>query len=265
MSEKISIITINFNSRKGLCKTVESVLCQTYKAIEYIIIDGGSTDGSRELIEGYGNRLAYWCSEPDGGIYDAMNKGLAKSTGEYLLFLNSGDYLRNKHIISDIFKNKHDADLLIGRQLHINEHGRVSKSPKLHVDELNIKFFLSSTLPHQSTFIRKELFDDLGGYDEKYRVSADWVFWVKAVVLHHCSIELLSQSISYMEDGGISSNMEKCHADMAMYLNELYAQGILKWNDIFDLALSARAQDFCTRSALLRSFNKLIMKIGKRI
>lgn len=261
----ISIITVNLNNLLGLRKTIDSVLSQSYPFIEYIIIDGGSTDGSRELIEAHKEKLAYWCSEKDNGIYDAMNKGIAKATCDYCLFLNAGDYLKNRYVLSDIFKQNHDADLLIGRQLHVNEKGRISKSPKLHYDDFNMGFFLSSTLPHQSTFIRRRLLIDLGGYDEEYKVSADWVFWVKAIVLYGCSIELLTQSVSYMEAGGVSSNMDKCHADMSKYLEKLLIQKNLKWDGIFELALKARAQDFCTRNSLLHFISKAIIKIGKKI
>lgn len=261
----VSIITVCYNHAKGLEHTMRSVLEQTYDSIEYIVIDGGSTDGSRDLIEKYQEKLAYWCSEKDNGIYDAMNKGLAKAKGEYCLFLNAGDYLKDRHVLSDVFVKKHDADLLIGRQLHVDEKGRTSKSPKLHYDDFNMGFFLSSTLPHQSTFIRRSLLIDLGGYDEEYKVSADWVFWVKAVVLYGCSIELLTQSVSYMEAGGVSSNMDKCHADMSKYLEKLLIQKNLKWDGIFELALKARAQDFCTRNSLLHFISKAIIKIGKKI
>lgn len=265
MKQKISIITVNYNNLSGLCKTMESVLCQTYDDVEYIVIDGGSTDGSRELIETHKKRLAFWCSESDGGIYNAMNKGIAKASGEYCLFLNAGDYLKDRHVLSDVFVKKHDADLLIGRQLHVDEKGRTSKSPKLHYDDFNMGFFLSSTLPHQSTFIRRRLLIDFGGYDEEYKVSADWVFWVKAVIHCGCSIELIPQSVSYMEAGGVSSNMDKCHADMSKYLEMLLIQKKLKWDDIFELALKARIQDFCSRSVLMRFINRMLLKIGKHI
>ena len=265
MSCKISVISVNYNNKNGLVKTVSSVLCQTYNNIEYIIIDGGSTDGSQELIEKYQEKLAYWCSEKDNGIYDAMNKGLAKAKGEYCLFLNAGDYLKDRHVLSDVFVKKHDADLLIGRQLHVDEKGRTSKSPKLHYEDFSMSFFLSSTLPHQSTFIRRSLLIDLGGYDEEYKVSADWVFWVKAVVLYGRPVESIPQSVSYMEAGGVSSNMDKCHADMSKYLEKLFVQKKLKWDDIFELALKARIQDFCSRSVLMRFINRMLLKIGKHI
>lgn len=263
--KKVSIISINFNHRQGLQHTIESVIGQTYPLIEYIVIDGGSVDGSRNLLEQYGEKMAYWVSEKDGGIYDAMNKGAEKATGDYLLFLNSGDYLSSKHIIQDVFQDDHTADLLIGRQLYIDQYQKVSKSPKLHIEEIGMKFFLSSTLPHQSTFIKRDLLKKTSGYRVEYRVSADWVFWIQAVVENCCSLEILPQSVSYMEAGGISTDMKKCHADMANYLNALLKRGVLSWDDIFDLAIEARSHEFCCRNTLLDFLNRLMIKIGKRL
>ena len=93
----ISIITINYNNKSGLSRTIESVINQTYSNIQYIIIDGASTDGSKKIIKKYEHHISYWISEPDSGIYNAMNKGVDKAVGDYLLFLNSGDYLHGKH------------------------------------------------------------------------------------------------------------------------------------------------------------------------
>ena len=97
---KLSIITVNLNNRDGLKKTIDSVISQTFKDFEWIVIDGGSTDGSRELIEQYVNHFAYWVSEPDKGVYNAMNKGVKKAKGEYLQFLNSGDWLRDENTVN---------------------------------------------------------------------------------------------------------------------------------------------------------------------
>ena len=265
MKKKVSIITVNYNNCIGLERTVKSVLEQTYQELEYIVIDGGSTDGSKELIEEYSSKLEYWVSEPDRGIYHAMNKGIAKAKGEYLLFLNSGDYLCSSHILEDVFKYKRTADLLIGRQMFVDAPGKVSKSPRLHKDEFNISFFFSSTLPHQSTFIRKSLMDSIGGYDEQYKVSADWVFWIQSVVLRNCSTEILPFCISYMEKGGVSNDMEKCHADMSRYLNVLMQQGRLDWQTIFDLSLKARAYEFSNRSSILGFLSRSLVWLGKNV
>jgi glycosyltransferase involved in cell wall biosynthesis len=101
----ISIITVVYNSVATIEETIVSVLNQSYRNVEYIIIDGGSNDGTVEVVEKYANQLAYFVSEPDSGLYDAMNKGITASSGEWLLFLNSGDSLFNKHVLTEVFAN----------------------------------------------------------------------------------------------------------------------------------------------------------------
>ena len=136
---RISVITVNFNNKDGLIKTIESVLEQTYKNIEYIIIDGNSTDGSKDVIENIKEHLSYCVSEKDNGIYDAMNKGIKQATGDYCLFLNSGDFFVTKNVLSQIFFNKtYSNDLLIGRQKFINEKGKISESPYIRIQELDM-------------------------------------------------------------------------------------------------------------------------------
>ena len=100
---KLSIVTINYNNLSGLQKTIDSVLQQSFKDYEWIIIDGGSTDGGKELLEKNQNHFAYWCSEPDKGIYNAINKGLSHATGDYIQFLNSGDWLYDSTILEKVF------------------------------------------------------------------------------------------------------------------------------------------------------------------
>lgn len=262
--QKISIITINFNNQKGLSKTINSVLEQTYSPIEYIIIDGGSTDGSLTLIKQNVDSLSYWVSEKDNGIYDAMNKGIAHATGDYCLFLNSGDYLHNPNVLSKVFlKRERTFDLLIGRQRFINAKDIVSKAPKLKKEEINMSFFLSSTIPHQATFIKRSLLHKCGLYNKSYRIVADWVFWVEAIVKNKCSMEIIPQYISYMEVGGISNDMEKCHAEMGAYLQTCLEDGTLKWDDIFGCALKSRTQVLVARYKISAIMNKIMAWIGK--
>lgn len=264
--KNISIITVNFNNLPGLKKTMKSVLFQKYANIEYIIIDGGSTDGSKEFIMSHQDKISYWCSEKDKGIYDGMNKGIAKATGEYVLFLNSGDYFSCSTILKDIFKKKkYDDDLLIGRQLYIDESGKKGISPKLRISDFSITYFLSSTIPHQATFIKRNLFEKIGCYDISYKVSADWVFWIKAVVKNKCTIKLINKKISYMEIGGVSANMEKCYKDMSRYMEECLNNGQITWQDIFKCSIQGRMQTYCRRNTLLKFINKIIIGIGKRI
>src|SRR5659263_50658 len=110
---KVSIITVNLNNDDGLPKTIESILSQSFIDYEYLIIDGGSTDNSLDILIKYANRITYWVSEPDKGIYNAMNKGIAHATGEWIIFMNSGDVFRNDEVLANVFKSDIEAQTQI--------------------------------------------------------------------------------------------------------------------------------------------------------
>lgn len=259
---RISIITVNFNNLLGLQKTMQSVLCQKYANIEYIIIDGGSTDGSKEFIMNHQDKLSYWCSEKDGGIYEGMNKGISKATGEYVLFLNSGDYFYSPQVLSKVFKNHPDNDLLIGRQCYYNQKGKKSTAWSIQAKDINERFFWSNTLPHQSTFIKSTLLKKIGGYNLNYRICADWVFWYEAIVEHKCTYSCIKNKISYMENWGVSSNMEKCRADMAKFLIEHHP--IMTVEDWFEINIRfTEALGF--RRACNNRISQLLMKVAIRL
>ena len=174
----ISIITINLNNKQGLERTINSVLSQTYfDKVEYIIIDGGSTDGSKELIEQHKDKLYYWCSEPDRGIYNAMNNGITVSTGDYLLFLNSGDYLSENTVLERVFPYL-QYDIVYGNEWKVNERYKGPYEAK-YPDKLDESFFRRTSLPHQSTFIKSELLKE-NHYSEDYKIISDWKFFIEA-------------------------------------------------------------------------------------
>lgn len=174
---KLSIITINLNNKQGLERTINSVLSQTYfDNVEYIIIDGGSTDGSKELIEQHKDKLYYWCSEPDRGIYNAMNKGITVSTGDYLLFLNSGDYLSENNVLERVFPYL-QYDIVYGNEWKVNERYKGPYEAK-YPDKLDESFFRRTSLPHQSTFIRAELLKEKP-YSEDFKIISDWKFFIE--------------------------------------------------------------------------------------
>lgn len=176
-SLKISIITINYNNLEGLKQTVESVLNQTYQTIEYIIIDGGSSDGSRSYIQENSSRIHYWESCSDRGIYHAMNKGIDKATGDYLLFLNSGDWLVDQGVIERAKKQiNRKSDLIAGDLIKIFSDG--SQVEEQMLDNLSLRSFLKNGLAHPVTFMNAELFRKYGNYDESYPIAADWVYFL---------------------------------------------------------------------------------------
>lgn len=201
----LSIITINYNDKFGLEKTILSVKNQTLSSFEYIVIDGGSTDGSKELIEQYNDTVDHWISEPDKGIYQAMNKGIDKSTGDYLLFLNSGDVLFSENCLEKFTKSPLEKDLIFGDlQMEKNSGLKIKKYP----DKINFSYMVSSSLPHPATLIKKNLFALLGNYDENIKIIADWKFFLLAICKHNTSYEHRKIIVSSFNLTGISSLKE---------------------------------------------------------
>lgn len=199
----LSIITINYNNCDGLKKTIDSVVSQTLKVFEWIVVDGGSTDGSKELIERYSSHFAYWVSEPDKGIYNAMNKGIKVAKGEYLLFLNSGDWLCNESIIQDFVDRSFMSDIVDGDINFVFEN--ITKRANAP-DSVDFDFFYHNTLWHPTAFIRKSLFDQYGLYDEHFRIISDWEFFLRTIVINGASYEHFNQVVSYFPVNGISAN-----------------------------------------------------------
>lgn len=208
---KLSIITINYNNLIGLRKTMESVFAQTYCDFEYIIVDGASTDGSKEYLDtiqadyntrSLTNKLPNLqiVSESDTGIYNAMNKGIRLAHGEYLLFLNSGDYFYNGFIAENFCKNNQIADIYAGKVVEEGTHRKIAYLRK----KVTLWGLFYSSVPHQGTFIKRSLFQQIGMYSEDLKVLSDYEFLLKAI-LNDVPFELCDIIISYVEPGGISS------------------------------------------------------------
>lgn len=220
---KLSIITINRNNEQGLRETMESVVSQTFTDFEYIIIDGASADGSVEVIKEFSNHIHYWVSEPDKGIYNAMNKGIVKAQGEYLLFLNSGDYLANAEVLKTIFVNHQPEADIIGAnvlftasEIHAE---RLLKSP----EQLRASRLMIDYLPHQGCFLRRDLFTDIHLYDETFRYISDWAFFLESILIHGASYEHLDTVVSLCDSTGISSqpdNVSQMEKERVRFLKE---------------------------------------------
>lgn len=204
----IYLVTINLNNRNGLRKTIESVVSQTYKdKIYYIVIDGGSTDGSLDIIDLYKDQIDYWVSEKDSGIYNAMNKGIDAIKGDgYALFLNSGDYLAENNVIERVY-NELDADIVYGNEWK-DKNGRktISKYP----DKLDEAFFKRTALPHQSTFIKTELLKQ-HPYDETHKLLGDWKFLREMTMQYNKTYKHLPYAISVYGLDGISTIQRSVH------------------------------------------------------
>lgn len=204
---KYSIITINFNNREGLCKTIESVVSQSFKDYEYIIIDGGSTDGSVDVIKQYADKIDYWVSEPDKGIYNAMNKGILKAHGEYLNFMNSGDYFFDNNVLEKVNPFL-KADIIQGL---IYDNAKKDFS-KIYFDKLSMRYFYEGTIWHQAGFFNKSLFKD-SLYNENYKIVSDWLFYMQKIIFENKKIDIIPICVAFFEGDGISSNNTKLNSE----------------------------------------------------
>ena len=200
---KLSIITINFNNRAGLEKTLKSVTFQTFYDYEYIIIDGGSTDGSLELIKEFVKKITYWVSEPDKGIYNAINKGISKSTGEYCLFLNSGDYLAKSDSLLKLFSLNLNEDIIYWNFYVINKKRKIRKF--IQPDVPSAALFYNGSLNHQSCLIKRSLFEKFGMYDENYLILSDKLFFIKTIIFGKTLTRHLNLFLTCYDGDGISA------------------------------------------------------------
>lgn len=199
---KLSIITINYNNRDGLQKTINSVISQTYKDFEWIVIDGGSTDGSKELIEQYTQYITYWVSEPDKGIYNAMNKGIQVAKGKYLHFLNSGDFYYDKEVLEDVFSSEHSEAVLYGNNANYIEGLHISDT--IYPQELTLFYFFKGTISHQAAFILHSTFREMS-YDEKRTICADSKHFIY-ILINGGKFEYLNRFVVKVDNGGCSRN-----------------------------------------------------------
>jgi glycosyltransferase involved in cell wall biosynthesis len=194
----ISIITINKNNKQGLLNTLQSIIGQNFDDYELIIIDGASTDGSKEIIGSFAGKINYWVSEEDNGVYQAMNKGIDNANGKYCLFLNSGDILKNENSLSCLCKTEYDEDIIYG---NIEQEGKTIIFP----DTITLYTLRWGTLPHPATLIKKQLFHLTGKYNEQYKIASDWEFWLKAIIIKGCSYKHIDSTIAVVEQAGISA------------------------------------------------------------
>lgn len=199
---KLSIITINFNDHLGLDKTIQSVINQTFKDFEYIVIDGASTDGSVDVIKKYADKLTHWVSEPDTGIYNAMNKGTRMAQGEYCLYLNSGDFLAADNVLEKAFSYNFTEDIVSCNCLDFDDKHEWLKVPPKNV---SLFTFVGGSLPHPTTFIKRNILERLGGYNESYRIMSDWCFFLEAMIIQQCSYRTLDILLTKFNCFGISS------------------------------------------------------------
>lgn len=217
---KLSIITVNYNDREGLKKTIQSVICQTFTDFEYIIIDGGSTDGSFDVIKQYEEQISYWVSERDKGIYNAMNKAIDVAKGEYCIFMNAGDSFCSSTTIAEVFALGCIEDIICGNTITVEQRKRAP-------EEITFRYLFSNALCHQSVFIKTSLMAKYK-YDEKYRIVSDRKFFLQALILDNCSYKSVQIDIVNYDITGFSAeNPVQSRLEYDSVLEELFPSRIL--------------------------------------
>ena len=226
---KVSVITVCYNSTATIEKTILSVASQTYKNIEYIIIDGNSRDNTVAVINNHQDKISKWISEPDNGLYDAMNKGIAMATGDLIGILNSDDTFNSDTVIEEIanFHLQNDIDASIGNIIQHRESGKVVRlysSKYWNPEKLKMGFMP----PHPSIFIKRELFDKFGIYNLGFKIGADYELITRFFLKNKITWKYSGITTTDMLIGGLSSSGSSSYN---LILKEI--QKALSMNGIF--------------------------------
>lgn len=244
---KLSIITVNYNNAPGLAKTINSVVEQQCDEFEYIVIDGGSTDGSVDVIRQFENKIDYWVSEPDNGIYQAMNKGIVRAKGEYCQFLNSGDYLLRQDVTERMLASlPPDCSILYGNK--VRRYNGVDRVEKSYAGRRITLFDMYvSTLFHAPAYIKKTLFDRYGLYDETLKIVSDWKFYLIAIGLHNENVVYRDIDVVWFDNQGVSS--------VNKALDKQEREQVLK--SVLPVSILTDYQEFARDLSVVRKLRKL--------
>ena len=206
----VSIITVSFNSAKTIKDTINSVLSQSHDNIEYIIVDGKSTDGTLDIVQSYGNKISKFVTEPDEGIYDAMNKGIALATGEVIGILNSDDFYINEYVIETVVKEfeAEDVDSIYADLVYVKADNLDKVVRYYDSSYFSPNKFAYGLMPaHPTFFVKKWVYEQYGVYDMKYKVAADFDIVLRFLLVHGISYRYLKQPLVKMRFGGASTSL----------------------------------------------------------
>ncbi|WP_187260555.1 glycosyltransferase family 2 protein [Pontibacter beigongshangensis] len=201
---KISVITASYNQGHRIEETFKNVQQQNYPNLEYIVIDGASTDNTLDIIKKYETFISIWISEPDTGVYNAMNKGIAMATGDLIYFLNVGDsfYSDNVLLKAGEFALKYNtADLLYGDAWLLYNTGKVEKRETAYLSKINL---FQKMICHQTIFAKRRLFLENGGFDEQYKIKADYE-WLLRNIFKGATHKYIDLDVCYYEVEGMSA------------------------------------------------------------
>lgn len=231
---KLSIVTINRNNALGLESTLQSVVNQTYKEFEYIIVDGASTDESVTVIRKHVSEFAHlkWVSEPDKGIYNAMNKGIRMATGDYIQILNSADCLAAPEVTEKMLAALEKAGyppIFYGNMVKNFPDGKRIVDRSFAGQEITMWGMYMGTLNHDPAYIRRDLFEKYGYYDESLKIVSDWKWYLQAIILGDERPEYVDMDVTLFDMTGISeTNKELDQTERKLVLEQLFPKAVLK-------------------------------------
>ena len=243
---KISVITINYNNLEGLRKTMKSVFAQSCRSFEYIVVDGGSTDGGAELIKINASYIDKWVSEQDGGIYNAMNKGVKMASGDYCLFLNSGDVFHDDEVMHKVLQTPFNADIVFGRVDNVLD-GKVQKH-YVPEDKITLMHIYETGLHHAGSFIRTDLMKKYP-YNENLKICSDREFFIRTLVVDNATFQNLPFVVCDFEVGGVSNNLELVRKESYKILSSIFPPRVTA--DY--VATNLRLKDLTRRMVKVRS------------
>lgn len=230
---KLSIVTINRNNAAGLDKTLQSVAAQTFKDFEYVVVDGASTDGSVEVIRKYEPRFAHlkWVSEPDSGIYNAMNKGIGMASGDYIQILNSADCLAASEVTSKMLVELERTgypSILYGNMVKCFSDGHQMIDKCFAGQEITMMGMYTGTLNHDPAYIRRDLFEKYGFYDESLKIVSDWKWYLQAIIIGGEKPQYVDLDVTLFDMNGISeTNKELDKIERHQVLMQLFPKAVL--------------------------------------
>ena len=269
----LSIITINRNNALGLKKTMCSVAAQTSKDFEYIVVDGGSTDESVRVIRSFetsfGDRIK-WISEPDKGIYNAMNKGIGIASGDYIQFLNSGDSLISDDVtarMTEALKGNVFPSILYGNMLKDMPDGKFLRDKGFAGKSISFLGFYTGSLNHPSSYIKRSLFEKYGCYDENLKIVSDWKWFLQAIILEGEKPAYADIDVTLFDMNGISEkNKALDKAERRRVLKEMIPSTILADYDRWSLPISRmkRLERHPWANRIVRLLERALFKMEKR-
>lgn len=271
---KVTIITINRNNAAGLEKTMLSVASQTFKDFEYVVVDGASTDGSVEVIKKYESKYALlkWVSEPDSGIYNAMNKGIRMASGDYIQILNSGDCLASDDVVERMLVALEAAgspSVFYGNMIKCFPDGRRITDKCFAGQEITMLGMCTGTLNHDPVYIRRDLFEKYGYYDENLRICSDWKWFLQAIVLGEEKPQYVDVNVTLFDMTGISEDAkwkERIRKERQEVLEKAFPTACLRDYERYagDIYMMRRIHRHPWAFKLVRFVERCLFKLEKR-